>query len=208
MYLRVTAFKSDPAQLEKGIAFFRDKIVPAMEHAPGFLGATAVVDREKSTGAASTLWESLEAMNKAEQLGQQSRIESAESTGLEVVDVERFEITSLEMVGTSVEVPSYTRITTAYGNPDNLDEATEMVRDKIVPKLKSQPGFKAFAAGVNRMTGRGFTASSWATAEQREASNAVLTDDRKRIEDSGRLYAQQIDLVETVVAVVKLPTTA
>jgi heme-degrading monooxygenase HmoA len=205
MYLRVTAFKSDPAKLEDGITFFRDKIVPAMKKAPGFLGATCVVDREKSTGAASTLWESLEALNKAEQLGQQARIDSEAATGLEVVDVDRFEITSLEMAGTP-DLPSYTRITTAYGDPYKLDQVTETIIKEVIPKLKAQPGFKAFAGGVNRMTGRGFTASSWATAEQREASNAAVADLRQRVGDAGGLYGQQIDLVETVVAEVMLPT--
>lgn len=71
-----------------------------MKQVPGFLGASCVVDREKSTGAASTLWESLEAMNKVEQIGQQARIDSEQATGVEVIDVDRFEITSLDMVGT------------------------------------------------------------------------------------------------------------
>ncbi len=207
MYLRVTAFKSDPTKLEAALAYIRDKVVPALKQAPGFLGATCVVDREKSTGAASTLWESLEAMNKAEQLAQQARIDSEEATDIEVVDVDRFEITALEMPGTPVELPRYTRITTAYSNPDKLDKTVELIRDEVIPKLKAQPGFSSFAGGVNRMTGRGFTASSWTTPEQREASNAALADLRQRIADAGGLYAQQVDLVETVLAEVKLPTT-
>lgn len=205
MYLRVTAFKSDAAKLEAGIAYFKDKVVPAMKKGPGFLGATCVVDRGKATGAASTLWESVEAMNKAEQLGQQARIDSEESTGLEVVDVDRFEITALEMVGTTRDLPSYTRITTAYGNPEKLEKTTEVLHKEIIPKLRQQPGFKAFASGVNRMTGRGFTSSSWATPEQREASNAAVADARQRIGETGSLYAQQVDLVETVVADVVQP---
>jgi heme-degrading monooxygenase HmoA len=208
MYLRLTAFKSDAAKLEEGIAYFRDKVVPAMKKAPGFLGATCVVDRAKSTGAASTLWESLEAMNKAEQLGQQARIDSEEATGLEVIDVDRFEITALEMVGTSPELPSYTRITTAYGDPEKLDQTSDVIQHEVIPHLKRQPGFKAFASGVNRMTGRGFTTSSWATPEQREASNAAVADVRQRVTDKGSLYGQQVDLVETVVAEVKLPARA
>ena len=208
MYLRVTSFKSDPAKLEAGIAFVREKVVPAMKQAPGFLGATCIVDRETSTGAASTLWESLEAMNKTEELGQKSRIESEESTGVEVVDVDRFEITALDMSGTPIELPSYTRLTVAYGDPAKLDKTTDLIRDEVIPRLKGQPGFRAFSAGINRMTGRGFTASSWRTAEQREASNAAVADIRKRIEESGTLYGQEVRLVETVIAEVMLPTRA
>jgi heme-degrading monooxygenase HmoA len=208
MYLRVTAFKSDPAKIEAGIAYLRDKIIPSLKNVPGFVGATCIVDREKSTGAASTIWESLEAMNKAEQAGVQARIDSGEATGIEVVDVDRFEITTLEMATPTAKVPSYTRVITAYGDPKELDKVTQLVREHSVPKLKQQPGFRAFAAGVNRMSGRGFTAASFASAEEREASNAALMATRERATEVGHMYGLQIDLVETVIAEIKVPTTA
>jgi hypothetical protein len=206
MYLRVTAFKSDPAKLDQGVAFLRDKIIPAMKQAPGFLGATAIIDRKEGTGAASTLWESLEAMNQAEQLGQQSRTQSAEATGLEVVDVDRFEITVLEMASPTPQLPSYTRVVTAYGDPKKLDVVTEMVRG-VVPKVKAQPGFRAYVAGINRMTGRGFTASSWATPEQREASNAALAATRQPVVEAGNMSPLEITNFETVLAEIKVPVT-
>jgi heme-degrading monooxygenase HmoA len=207
MYLRVTAFKSDPAKLEQAVAFLKDEVFPGMRKAPGFVGATCVVDREKSTGAASTLWESLEAMNNAEQIGQQARADSKQATGLEVLDVDRFEITALEMSSGAAQLPSYTRITLAYGDPSKLDKVVETIRKEVIPHSKGQPGFRAFAAGVNRMTGRGFTTSSWATPEQREASNTALASLRERATQTGNLYGQQVSLVETVIAEIKVPTT-
>ena len=207
MYLRVTAFKSDPAKLEEAIAFLKNKVIPALSKAPGYLGATCIVDREKSEGAASTLWESLEAMNKAEQLGQQARTETSAATGGEVVDVDRFEITSLEMASPTPQVPSFTRIITAYGDPTKIDKVTQMVRDSI-PRIKSQPGFRAFVAGVNRATGRGFTVSSWATAEQRQSSDTATAAQRQPVIEAGALYGLQIQNVETVIADVKLPVKA
>jgi hypothetical protein len=204
MYLRVTAFKSDPAKLDDAIAFLKNKIIPAISKAPGFLGATCIVDREKGEGAASTLWESLETMNTAEQLGQQSRSQSTEATGIEVVDVDRFEITVLEMAAPTPQLPSYTRVITAYGDPKKLDAVTEMVRGTL-PLVKAQPGFRAYVAGVNRMTGRGFTSSSWATAEQREKSNAALAASRQPVLEAGRMSALEIANFETVVAEIKLP---
>lgn len=205
MYLRVTAFKSDPTKLDEAIAFLKNKIIPAMSKAPGFLGATCIVDREKGEGAASTLWESLQTMNTAEQLGQQSRTQSAEATGIEVLDVDRFEITVLEMSSPTPQLPSYTRVNTAYGDPKKADKAVQLIRDEVVPRLKSQPGFRAYAAGINRMTGRGFTSSTWATPEQREASNAAVADLRQRVAESGSMYEVQTTVFETVVAEIKLP---
>jgi heme-degrading monooxygenase HmoA len=207
MYLRVTAFKSEPGTLEEGIAFLKDKIIPSISKAPGYLGTTCIVDREKSEGAASTLWESLEAMNNAEQLGQQARTQSSEATGMEVVDIDRFEITVLEMASPTPQVPSYTRLITAYSDPKKADKVTEMVR-QVVPKIKEQPGFRAYSAGINRATGRGFTVSSWATAEQREASNTATASLRQPVVDAGAMYGLQIQNFETVVAEIKAPVRA
>ena len=207
MYLRVTAFKSEPGKLEEGIAFLKNKIIPSLSKAPGYLGATCIVDREKGEGAASTLWESLEAMNKAEQLGQQARSQSTEATGLEVVDVDRFEITVLEMSSPKPQLPSYTRLTTAYGDPAKADKVTEMVR-AAAAKIKQHPGFTAYAAGINRATGRGFTTSSWATVDQREASDKALASLRQPVADAGAMYGLQIQNFETVVADIKVPIRA
>lgn len=207
MYLRVTAFKSEPGRLDEGIAFLKNKLIPMFSKAPGYLGTTCVVDREKHEGAASTLWESLEAMNNAEQLGQQARTQSSEATGLEVVDVDRFEITVLEMSSPTPQVPSYSRLITGYGDPKKTDRVVEMLREGAA-KTKQQPGFRSFAAGVNRATGRGFTASSWETAEQREASDKALAASRQPVVDAGAMYGLQIQNVETVIAEIKLPVRA
>lgn len=204
MYVRVTAFKSDPAKLDEGIAFLKNRIIPAMSKTPGYLGATAIVDRQKGEGAASTLWESLEAMNNAEQLGQQSRTQSAEATGLEVLDVDRFEITVLDLASPTPQLPSYTRVITAYSDPKQLDKVVQMIREAI-PQVKAMPGFRAYVAGINRMTGRGFTSSSWATPEQREASNSALAASRQPVVEAGRMSGLEISNFETVVAEVKLP---
>lgn len=204
MYLRVTAFKSEPGKLDEGIAFLKNKIIPSLNKAPGYLGTSCIVDRDKNEGAASTLWESLEAMNNAEQLGQQARSQSSEATGLEIVDVDRFEITAFEMPSPTPQLPSYMRLTTAYGDPKKSEKVVEMVRDAI-PKIKQQPGFRSYSSGINRATGRGFTASTWASAEQREASDKALSAVRQPVVDAGKMYGLQIQNFEVVIADVKVP---
>lgn len=207
MYLRVTQFKSDPAKIDSGVEFLREKIVPAMKKVPGFVGATCIVDRSRGLGAASTLWDSLEAMNKAELIGQQSRIDSEAATGIEVIDVDRFEVTDLEM-SDSRELPSYSRLTSGYGDPHMAERAASGVRTQILPVLKKQPGYRAFAAGINRMTGRAFTVSSWDSPEHREASNAVIASLRQKVSSEEGLYGLQVEQVETVLVEVMLPTKA
>lgn len=207
MYLRVTSFKSAPAQLEQSIAFVRDKAFPALFQEPGCLGGTVVVNREKGEGAASTLWDSVEAMNNAERAGVQARQDATESAPLEVIDVDRFEVTVMEMSSTPGELPSYARVVTGYGDPSHSEAAVEALRGQL-PTLKSQPGLRSFAAGVNRATGRSFTISTFESPEAREASNAALEPSRKQVIESGKFHGMEIELVEVVVAEIKQPATA
>lgn len=172
MFVRITSIKSDPAKLEQGIANFKEKVVPGARSAPGFVGAVLMVDRQAGTGYAVTYWESLAAMNQAEQLAEQLRVQSTEATGVEITDVDRFEITLWERKG-EVQVPAFVRANLVYANLKKLDELIAWSREKVAPTMKTQPGFVSLLGGINRMTGRSFITGAWATAEDRERAEAT-----------------------------------
>ena len=64
----------------------------------------------------------------------------------------------------------YARVTTSQGNPDQIDEATALVRDTIVPAAKQRTGFAGYLALVDRETGKGITITLWESEGDREAS--------------------------------------
>ena len=64
----------------------------------------------------------------------------------------------------------YARVTTIQGNPDQIDEATNLVRDTIVPALQQRTGFEGYLLLADRGTGKGITITLWDSEADREAS--------------------------------------
>ncbi len=50
MYIRSTRVQSPPDAIEKGIAYFNEKVVPAVKAAPGNAYAVLLVDRKTGSG--------------------------------------------------------------------------------------------------------------------------------------------------------------
>lgn len=192
MYARVTLVKSDPSNLEAAIANFRERIAPASRKAPGYGGSFLLVNRETGEGAGGTYWETLEAMNGAEQIGQDSRLQSTESLGTEIVDVDRFEIF---LADRKVEptVPTFSRQTQIYASPDKIKDAIDFVRSSVLAQVAVHEGYRSLIAGVNRMTGRVFVTSNWESASARRASNEALSSTRQEAARIGGADTARVD---------------
>jgi hypothetical protein len=92
MFGRVSTLQSPTDRIEDGIAAVNDRVVPALEGARGYKGILTLVDRSSGKMLAITLWEDESAMVDSEALGTAVRNETSDSTGGEVVGVERYEV--------------------------------------------------------------------------------------------------------------------
>ncbi len=59
IYVRATRVQSPPDAIEKGIAYFKEKVVPAVKAASGNAGAVLLVDRKTGSAVGLTLWETV-----------------------------------------------------------------------------------------------------------------------------------------------------
>lgn len=66
----------------------------------------------------------------------------------------------------------FARVTTSQVNPDQADEATNIVRDSIVPAARQQKGFAGYIVLGDRGKGKAITISLWETQADREASGS------------------------------------
>src|SRR5579864_5240658 len=178
MYARVTLVKSEPSKLDAAVANFKEKVVPASRKGAGYGGAFLLINRETGEGAGGTYWESLESLNAAEQIGIESRRQSIESIGTEVLDVDRFEMFIDDRKGEPA-APSFSRQSQIYADPQKINDAIEFVHKSVRPNLAAQDGYRSLIGGVNRMTGRMVVTSSWESAEARTASQQVGTQQRQ-----------------------------
>jgi heme-degrading monooxygenase HmoA len=201
MYLRVTRVQSPPDAIEKGISYFKEKVVPAARATPGNAGAVLLVDRKTGSAVGLTLWETAHALSASEQMGITSRTQSAAAMGGSIVNVERFE----QVIQERTQPPkagTFVRLNTVVGAPEKIDNAIKFIQ-KALPELKAQRGFRGLIMNVDRMTGRSTVASIWDTLADLEASELKVTGLRRDAADAAGAADVKVEIFETAFAEIK-----
>lgn len=101
MFGRVTYLEGSPEQMEEGIEYLRQTIIPAARQIDGFRGVLNLTDRAKGKGLTVTLWETEEAMRASEEEANRLRDEAAQALGATIAGVERYEVTISEVPATA-----------------------------------------------------------------------------------------------------------
>ena len=174
MFIRSTRVQTPPDKLDAAIANFKQQVLPASRSAPGNLGATLLVDRQSGAGIGITYWESAKALAAAEQMGIKTRTDAAKNvSGTQIVNVERSEIVIMERAATP-KAGTFIRVNTLNADPDKVDALTVFVRNKVLPVLKPQKGFRSAVMAVDRQTGRSSVATTWDTlADLKESESKI-----------------------------------
>jgi heme-degrading monooxygenase HmoA len=99
MHARISTFQfqGPPDQLDEGLRYARENIVPPLRQMDGFKGVIALLDRQSGKTLSVTLWESEQAMRASEEDANQLRQESAEASSETVEGVERYEVGIFEV---------------------------------------------------------------------------------------------------------------
>jgi heme-degrading monooxygenase HmoA len=92
MFARVSTYQGDPAQIDEGLNYARESILPRVQQVDGFEGVYYLVDRESGKALTITLWESEEALRASEEEANRLRSESADASSATVEGVERYEV--------------------------------------------------------------------------------------------------------------------
>jgi heme-degrading monooxygenase HmoA len=92
MYARVSTYQGDPGQIDQGLAYDLENILPKVNQIDGFEGLYYLVDRESGKALSMTLWESEQTMRASEEEANRLRTESAESASATVESVQRYEV--------------------------------------------------------------------------------------------------------------------
>jgi heme-degrading monooxygenase HmoA len=191
--------------MDERIANYPSAMAP-LDEVDGYMGCGLLVDRESNTAVSVTYWATAEARQASEEAAARIR---ARTVGEQVrlIEMDRFE----EAIVERTRPPgghSYLRISDIQGVPSQLDAAIAFARDKAVPALKAQPGFRALLISVNRETGRMLAASVWESAEARAASESAIRSERNEAAQLAGASGARIELFEGVYVNVKVPTPA
>jgi heme-degrading monooxygenase HmoA len=199
MFIRGTRVQTPPDTIDKAIENFHKQVIPSARSAPGYLGATLLVDRKTGSGVGVTYWDSAKHMSASEQVGIQTRTQAAKNVpGTQIVNVERSEIVIMDRAQPP-KSGTFSRVNTIRGDPDKVDAATVFVRNKVLPVLKALKGYRATIMGVDRQTGGSVVSTSWDTLADLEASESKVTSLRKEAADAAGAEDVQVEIFEAPV---------
>ena len=205
MYGRMTRLQSSPDAVEKGIAFFKENVVPKARTTAGNAGAILLVDRKSGTAIGITLWETTQALNASEQLGISSRTQGAAATGGSIVDVDRYEQVLVDRPQPP-KAGAFVRLNTVAGAPDRIDSVIKFMQKQALPLIQAQKGYRATIMNVNRLTGRSTVSTVWDTMADLEASELKVSGLRRDAADAAGASDVKVEIFETAFAEIKQPS--
>jgi heme-degrading monooxygenase HmoA len=202
MYGRLTRIKSSPGpDLEETIRTYEERVAKPAREVPGFRGLALLVNRDTGEGLTIAYWDDKAALDASAARAQQIRESSASASGgaLKVTSVESGEVVSMERAG-DPRAGTFGRLNTIDGKPEQIDAAIAAYKAEVVPLLKSLPGFRSVVMSVNRETGRVVVGSVWATQQDRDTSEAKVTEVRKKTAATAGAPRANVELFEVVYA--------
>ncbi|MGI9149664.1 MAG: hypothetical protein ACR2IK_24470 [Chloroflexota bacterium] len=200
MYARVTWTEGPPDRLQAATDA-RQIIEQDLKGQAGWVATALLADRQTGRGASVGYWETEEAL-RASEAGHAARMQTGQTTGSRVREIERYEIVHRERSAPPRE-NTFVRVNDLRGTPAKLDDTITFIRERVAPLLKGQKGFRAMLMGVNRETGRSLVSSIWDSAIEREASDAALTELRRQGRQIAGAEQTKVELYEVVVLLEK-----
>lgn len=179
MFARTVTFTS-ATNIDQGITFLRDKVIPLLHEQKGFRGVTVSADETAGVLGVLSLWDTEEERDASEGPLAATRREHQQLMGGEVA-VENFE----EMVRDVTEPPSvgsWLLLRRVSMDPANIDENVEFFRREVLPQIKAGRGFRAVRNMINRQTGEGMVGTLWADRAAMEAAAEAAEERRRRVE--------------------------
>jgi heme-degrading monooxygenase HmoA len=85
------------AREDEGLRDVREHVLPLLQQHDGFKGFIALGNRQSGELIGITFWESEQAMQASEEVGDRMRSDTAQDTGDVIEDVERYEVGLFEM---------------------------------------------------------------------------------------------------------------
>lgn len=152
MFARSTTITAQPGKLDAGIAYVRDEVMPPVRAMDGCVGLSMVVDRESGRAIVTTAWDSEDAMHASAQNVMAMRDQAAELMAGQPT-VEEWELAYVHRehrAGDGV----WSRLTWSTFDPAKADDAMELFRSGIMPRMREIDGFCSGSLVTNRTDGR------------------------------------------------------
>jgi quinol monooxygenase YgiN len=205
MYARSTTITGTPLNVDRGVTYVRDRVLPAVMGMDGFIGMSMLADRHSGRCIVTTAWEDHAALDRSAGQVKAMRARAADILGGPAV-VEEWTIAILHRLHPTPE-GAYARVTWTSGHPNRLDRMIDAFGVSIVPRLEDLPGFCSVSMLVNPTDGRASTAVTYDSREALQQSLDRATDMRQEFTRSMGAQVIEVATYELVVAQLRVPET-
>jgi len=182
MHTRLVSF-TGAKNIDQGVSYLREEVVPNLNAQHGYRGATASADRSGGVLSILSLWET-----EADREASESALAKNRQEGLGIIGGEMTVETFEQMVAEISERPavgSPLMVTRISMEPAKIEENFEFFKSEILPRIKSNPGFRSLRNMMNRQTGHGVVGVVWADQQSMESAAALAPSRRQPSIDRG-----------------------
>lgn len=203
MFARSTTITGDPGNVDAGISYVRDEVMPAVTAMDGCMGLSLLVNRESGRCIATTSWSSQEAMRATE-----SRVVPLRSRGEEIfggpVEVEEWEIAVMHREHDAREA-NWCRVTWLSSDPGEIDQTLDFYKNTVLTSLEKGEGFCSGSMFINRETGRCCGTARFDSRMALDATREMAAGLRAERSRMGGVEFTEIDECELVIAHLRVP---
>jgi quinol monooxygenase YgiN len=162
MYARSTTVRGKPQAMEEGIAYVRDKVMPAVLQMDGCIGLSMLADRESGRCIVTTSWADADALRAATE--DVHPIHLMQALGAQGLDIQEWEIAVLHRERPAGDGAG-AQVTWARIPPNHLNELLDAYRHNLMPRLQELMGFDSLSMLVDRRSGRTVSVTAFETRD-------------------------------------------
>jgi quinol monooxygenase YgiN len=208
MYARSTTFRGEPSAIDAGIAYTRDKVLPAVQQMDGCIGLSMLVDRHTGQCIVTTSWEDVEAMHHSAEAVRAIRSQAVASVhGVESeTEVVEWEVGVLHRVRPAPERAACRLIRTRapLGRADRIIDG---FRTSIVSRVSELAGFCSVSLMINRDLGRCAIATVYEDRQTMNRAKGQAQAMREEFTEHMGMHVTEVAEFDVVLAHLRVPET-
>jgi quinol monooxygenase YgiN len=210
MYARSTTVRGKPEAMDEGIAYVRDKVMPAVLQMDGCIGLSMLTDRDSGRSIITTSWTDADSMKASADGVTAMRQRAAEIMG-GPAEVQEWEIAVMHRMH-NAHHGACARVIWTDGDPADADDANadrmiDTFRMGVLPQLEDLPGCCSVSVMLDRSSGRAVVTTTYDSPQD-------MTHAAEKAKQIRRDFTQQMNRTitdvaefELVVAHLRVPET-
>jgi quinol monooxygenase YgiN len=203
VHARSTTIQARPAEIDAGIRYVTEEVMPAITALEGCVGLSMLVDRESGRCIATSAWTDEASMRAADAALRPMREEAGTILGGSP-QVEEWEIAVVHRDHRTSESTSV-RCTWLRTDPARVDDAIEFFRSEVLPTAESMDGFCSASLMVDRQSGRAVSSVTWDSRQAMERSREAATQLRSQVAQRVGADIEEVAEFEMALAHLRVP---